>query len=128
MRSETGEWVSKAEGDLGTARRELQTPEHPNCDAVCFHSQQCAEKYIKARLVEGDTNFPKVHDLEALLDLVLPLEPSWSNLREDLQHLTDMAVEVRYPGVTADSEDAAEAVETAEKVRGAARLALGLEP
>ena len=48
MKPITGEWVDKAEGDFVTAQRELNALDHPNYDAVCFHSQQCAEKYLKA--------------------------------------------------------------------------------
>ncbi len=126
MKPETAEWVTKAEGDFRTACREQRVVEWPNFDAACFHAQQTAEKYLKARLVEAGLGFPKIHDLEALLNLALPLEPGWHDLREDLQRLTDMAVEVRYPGVAADAEDAAEAVRTAARMRAAARAALGL--
>jgi HEPN domain-containing protein len=52
MRPETAEWVEKAEGDFRTAGREKNSAEHPNYDAACFHAQQCAEKYLKARLVD----------------------------------------------------------------------------
>jgi HEPN domain-containing protein len=37
-------------------------------DLVCFHLQQCIEKYLKARLNEAGIPFPKTHDLERLLD------------------------------------------------------------
>ena len=42
---------------------------------VCFHCQQSVEKYLKARLEEAAISFPKTHDLENLLMLLLPLEP-----------------------------------------------------
>lgn len=42
------EWINKAEGDYATAKREFRVRKLPNYDAVCFHSQQSAEKYIKA--------------------------------------------------------------------------------
>ena len=45
----TVEWVEKAEGDRATALRELRASHAPNYDAVCFHAQQCIEKYLKAR-------------------------------------------------------------------------------
>jgi HEPN domain-containing protein len=125
MKPETAEWVAKAEGDFRTAQREVQATEEPNFDAVCFHAQQCAEKYLKARLVEAGQTFPKIHDLEALLNLALPLEPSWEKLRGSLQRLTDMAVEVRYPGFMADAEDAEEALHTAGRVRAAVLAAPG---
>lgn len=125
MKSELSEWVAKAEGDFVTARREISAIECPNYDAVCFHAQQCVEKYLKARLVAAGRPFPKIHDLSALLNLVLPLEPSWVSLLEELDDLTDLGVEVRYPGMTADREDADESVRTAEKVRSLVRATLG---
>jgi HEPN domain-containing protein len=63
MKPITAEWVEKAEGDFATARRELEIDVNPNFDAVCFHAQQCAEKYLKARLIEAGIRFPKTHDL-----------------------------------------------------------------
>ena len=44
----------------------------------------------------------------------------------DLDWLTDLAVEVRYPGTSADAGDARRALEIAARVREAARGALGL--
>lgn len=46
----TTEWVEKAEGDYATAKRESRVRRNPNYDAVCFHAQQMAEKYLKAFL------------------------------------------------------------------------------
>jgi HEPN domain-containing protein len=50
MKPLTSEWVEKAEGDFATAKREIRVRKTPNFDAVCFHAQQCAEKYLKALL------------------------------------------------------------------------------
>jgi HEPN domain-containing protein len=83
----TSEWVQKAEGDFGTASREIRARRAPNYDAVCFHAQQCAEKYLKALLQEEDIPFGKTHNLVILLDLLLPAEPSWEMLRHDMQVL-----------------------------------------
>ena len=127
MRPDTKEWVSKAEGDVHTARRELHAKKMPNFDASCYHAQQCVEKYFEARLTEAGEHAPKIHDLEALLDRLLHIEPGWEELRESLQRLTEMAVEVRYPGFTADGDDAREAVSTAEKARGQVRRSLSLD-
>lgn len=54
MKPAVAEWVSKAEGDFLTGGRELRARKSPNYDAVCFHAQQCAEKYPKAVLQEND--------------------------------------------------------------------------
>ena len=55
--------------------RELRVRQNPNYDTIAFHAQQCAEKYLKARLCEANVEFPKSHILSALLDLVLTVEP-----------------------------------------------------
>ncbi|WP_035994606.1 HEPN domain-containing protein [Leptolyngbya sp. KIOST-1] len=120
------EWIDKAEADFGTAGRELQVRQLPNYDAVCFHTQQCVEKYLKARLLAADIPFPKIHDLTALLTLLNPVEPEWERFRPALALLTDFAVEVRYPGFVADQDVAIEMYELCAEVRQAVRQSLGL--
>ena len=126
MIQHTSEWVAKAEGDYATATRELAVGPDSNFDAVAFHAQQCAEKYLKARLIEEGATFPKTHDLAAILDLLISFEPGWDTLRAELERLTDRAVEVRYPGYTADLADAEQSLQTARKVRQLVRASLGL--
>jgi len=63
------EWMTKAEGDYRTACREFEA-DKPNYDAVCFHAQQCIEKYMKALLIEKGQVPPKVHDLAVLADFL----------------------------------------------------------
>ena len=121
-----GEWVDKAENDLKNAAHTLTMGEKCPTDTVCFHAQQCVEKYLKARLADGGVAFPKMHDLGALLNFVLPLEPSWEHLREDLDSLSSRAVEVRYPGVDSDAEDAHGALEIALRIRAVVRPSLKL--
>jgi HEPN domain-containing protein len=128
MQPLTTEWVAKAEGDFASARRELRARTAPNYDAACFHAQQCAEKYLKARLQEASIPFPRTHDLEVLLDLLLPIEPAWSVLRPAAQILTSLAVDVRYPGYAADKARAREALRTCGAIRDLARRSLGLSP
>jgi len=125
MKTVTREWIEKAEGDYRTAEREILA-EPRNYDAAAFHAQQCAEKYLKARMIEAGITFPKTHDLTALLMLVPPSDPEWEALRPKLDALTSLGVEVRYPGVSADAEDAQEALETARIVRSLVRSSLGL--
>lgn len=55
----TRERVEKAEGDLATVGREIRARKAPNYDAVCFHAQQCTEKYLKALLQEANIPFGK---------------------------------------------------------------------
>jgi HEPN domain-containing protein len=126
MKTITREWADKAEGDFAIAEREVEVKLHPNYDAVCFHCQQCAEKYLKARLQEADIYFGKTHDLSALLDILLAIEPAWDSLRPDLQTLTQFAVSYRYPGDSADETEAREAVAKCKNVRAIVRKALGM--
>ena len=120
------EWVDKAEGDFNTMEREVRARKNPNYDGICFHAQQCAEKYLKARLSEAGIPFAKIHDLVALLDQVLAAEPTWELYRIDLAFLSDFAVGFRYPGETADRESAMDARRRCRAFRMAARRALGL--
>jgi HEPN domain-containing protein len=122
----TQEWVAKAEGDFATAGRELSVTTNPNYDAICFHAQQCIEKYLKARLQEAGIQFSKTHDLAALLDLILSIEPNWAAMRADLQALTAFAVAYRYPGDSADESEAQEAMVKCRDVRQIIRTALNL--
>ena len=67
----TREWVGKAEEDFSVAVGLVRRRRVPAWNATCFHCQQCAEKYLKARLQEANIPFPKTHSLVALLGLVL---------------------------------------------------------
>ncbi len=127
MKPITAEWVTKAEADFATAQRESRVRKNPNYDGICFHYQQCAEKYLKARLCEADIAFGKIHDLVALLEKVLKIEPNWEIFREDLAYLSDFAVAFRYPGESADKKSATEAKQLCSFFRKVARSALRLK-
>ena len=124
MKPMTAEWVVKAEGDFATMQRESRVADRPNYEANCFHAQQCAERYLKARLYEADIPFGKVHDLMALLDQVSGVEPGWEGFRENLAYLSDLAVAMNYPGEAADADVAARAEQCCQRFRDAARAVL----
>jgi HEPN domain-containing protein len=124
MKPLTEEWVAKAEGDYMTALREFRARKYPNYDALCFHAQQCAEKYLKARLCEADVSFGNTHDLGILLDQVLSLEPGWEAFRRSLLYLSEYAVIYRYPGESADKESAHDAFHRCKAFRTEARVSL----
>lgn len=122
------EWVDKAEGDFATCQREMRARTRPNYDAACFHAQQCAEKYLKARLQEAGIAIPYTHDLVSLLKVLLPAEPSWSTLAPDLRALTVFGVTFRYPGASADRALARDALARCRTVRKVVRASLDLTP
>lgn len=65
MKAATREWVDKAEADFAAALLLRRSRRKHSRDIVCFHLQQCVEKYFKARLEEAELWFPKTHDFGA---------------------------------------------------------------
>jgi HEPN domain-containing protein len=91
------EWLAKAEHDLLNATHTLKLGADCPTDTVCFHAQQCVEKYIKSLLVFRGTPFPKTHDIRELRALLPPkLRPKMDNKFQD--RLTTFATFMRYPG------------------------------
>lgn len=126
MNPKTLEWIEKAEGDWATLNRENRARKNPNYDAVCFHAQQCAEKYLKARLFDAGISFAKIHDLEILLNSLLQIEPGYNSMRNEAIVLSSFAVEFRYPGAKATKSDAKEAVKHCRLIRETVRTTFGL--
>jgi len=118
------EWMEKAENDFKNAAHTLKLGKECPTDTVCFHAQQCVEKYVKALLVFKGVDFPKTHDLEKLLSL-LPAPIRLSLTVEEQGKLTDYATHARYPGWGEISlTDARWAAQTARRIRGEFRAIL----
>ena len=126
MKRLTKEWVQKADNDLVVAKK-IADASPPLHEAVCFHWQQCAEKYLKALLQEAGEPVPRTHELVTLLSLVAP-HYRVAGLMRGLKFLTNFAVEVRYPPERATKRQAAAALRWAGKVRDACCPLLGLRP
>jgi len=127
MNELTLEWVDKAEDDFSAAGVLLRVRKRPLHDAVCFHAQQCAEKYLKAVLQENDSPIPKIHHLPELLSLVIQVESGAHFLLAELHLLEDYAVNFRYPGMATDKDEAKAAYQAAKVVRQFLRQYLGFE-
>jgi HEPN domain-containing protein len=126
MKPITDEWIEKAEEDWISMLRSYRARKDPSYNVACFHAQQCAEKFLKARLVEAGSAFPRTHDLLLLLTLVQPFEPSWAILQLELDTLNKYAIAYRYPGQFATKADAKEAVKDCRTVRETIRITFGL--
>ena len=120
---ETLEWVQKAEGDYAVAQQ-VQQAQNPVHDAICFHAQQCIEKYLKAWLQEANIPFPRTHDLKELLGLIVPTLPTWHAWQADFSVLSEHAVDSRYPGKFATTEDTVQAMHICNEVRQASSRAV----
>jgi len=74
IRELTLSWFKKGDNDLKTAQHCLSL-EPPPTDTICFHAQQCAEKYLKGFLSFHQIYFPKTHDIENLVKLCSEIGP-----------------------------------------------------
>lgn len=127
MTPEAAQWVRYAEDGLLGARA-LATASRPLRNLVCFHCQQSAEKYLKALIQQLGLVVPRTHDLEELLDLLLPHEATLARRRRGLRSLTRYAVGFRYPGIRATSRQMQAALREAGTVRLELRARLGMRP
>ena len=105
----TFEWIEKAEGDLVTTLRELRARRSPNYDAQ-----------------ENEMPIPRTHNLIDLLTLCSSNDATLIMIRPDLVRLDRYAVRFRYPGETANKEEAKAAYQSAVAVRQHIRARLGL--
>jgi len=125
MRKTTREWVRKAEHDFRGASK-LHADKGGLNDLVCFHCQQCIEKYLKALLEETGLNIPRTHDLLRLLVDLQPTCPILVKLRRAFTILSEYAVDVRYPGDQSTKRQASSALRWTIKCRLLLRKTLGL--
>ena len=91
------QWIVKADHDLKNAEHTLTIQEDCPYDTICFHAQQCAEKYFKALLTLHGVDFSKTHDLTELREW-LPVDIRLKIAQTDVEDLNPYAVETRYPG------------------------------
>jgi HEPN domain-containing protein len=117
--------VQKAEEDLVLAEHGLALRENCPFDLICYHAQQCAEKYLKALLTSQALRVPRTHDLRFLVRQL----PADLKLDIELDHVITLnrySIETRYPENWDDIErpEAERAVALARAVRDAVRLTL----
>ena len=125
MKKTTRAWVRKAEEDyvLAVQAGQSDVPVH---DGVCFHCQQCVEKYLKGLIEELGLPVPKTHTLVLLLAVLVSQYPELKSFRRGLVFLTPFAVDTRYPGDDATKRQAVASLRWASRVRTQARMLLGI--
>lgn len=113
-------WFMKADNDLKVGRDELMS-DNPVTDAICFHMQQCVEKYLKGYLVFYGKEIERTHNISRILRECMDLDVSFSAIdNPDVDRLTLYATELRYPDdfYMPSLDEAREAIRQAETVRG----------
>ena len=121
----TLERVRTAESDYGIMKLGFQALAPEFYDPICFHAQQCIEKYLKAWLQEANIRPPRTHELNVLLNLIVPTHPEWRAWRTAFADFQPHAVDVRYE-TFATTADAEHAVRVCTEVRTAIRAVLQL--
>jgi HEPN domain-containing protein len=83
-----------------------------------YHTQQCAEKALKAYLVFREQEVDKTHNLDVLNSQCLALDPSFEAIREAALFLRPFATAYRYPEgeLEPSPSKVAKAIETAKTV------------
>ena len=111
-------WIRRAEEDLAVADQ-LLSDRVPYFGSIGFHSQQAAEKFLKAFLVWHQIEFPKTHDLSKLLELVAQRDKSLSESLQGILVLTVYGLDTRYPADLPDltENEATQAVELARQAK-----------
>jgi HEPN domain-containing protein len=116
------DWVCFAGEDLQAARILLREEIYSQS---CFHSQQCAEKLLKACLLSKGQTAPKLHDLNELLEKCLDADQIFLlQFKEQLGILGLFYLPTRYPDAVLGSlpdrlphkKDATEALAIAESL------------
>jgi HEPN domain-containing protein len=126
-RAEVDAWLAKAKRDLDSAKR-LLAGNPPYRDTAAYHCQQAAEKSAKALLTATSIEFPKTHDLTALVALAEAQFPGFAQCREAAAVLTPYGTSFRYPGSIAEPDDAdlREAISLSERWLATVAAELGV--
>lgn len=111
------QWIERADEDFHLAQVAYRQRKFPAYNSICFHAQQCAEKYLKAFLVRHRVAFRKVHDLRELRRQCVELDGAFDMLTDSLLLLNQFAIDARYPGFPLTREDAREAIASMKQVR-----------
>lgn len=128
MNEETvGEWIRKAEGDYENARLLARQRKKILADNLCWASQQCAEKYLKAFLTHHRIDFERRHDLVMLNTLCMRVDSDFRLLANAIADLEPCSPAVRYPGTSVSESEARAAFAAMKIVRRFVRAKLGLK-
>jgi len=120
MNREARQWIIKSDNDFKTVNILINQKELDIVpDSVCFHTQQCIEKLLKAFLVYHHIEFKRVHDLFYLVKLCETVDVQFTELYTLIDELAYFAVNVRYPdsAYALDIKDAVSACNAMKKGR-----------
>lgn len=91
------EWLRFAEMDFVTANHLDKTLYPKPMEIICYHCQQCAEKYLKALIEYLGKEIEKTHDLGNLANSIEERIEVPHNVLVSCAKLTQYGVKIRYP-------------------------------
>ncbi len=111
------DWLIKAEHDLLSSKK-LFAGDDPILDTAVYHTQQCAEKSLKAYLAYYGKPVIRTHDLNELVNQCADIDPDFGVLHDLVDELNPYSTLFRYPGdlLIPEYSDVEIAIEFAAKV------------
>ena len=91
------EWERFAEMDYVTANHLDKTLYPKPMEIICYHCQQCAEKYLKALTEHLGKEIEKTHDLGNLATTISETIEVPQSVLVSCAKLTQYGVKIRYP-------------------------------
>jgi len=91
------EWINFASNDLFVAKHLFYEVNPKQLYISCYHSQQCAEKMLKAVLLSLGWELVKIHDLNKLCNLCIEKDKSFEEIQELCAFVDPYGTEAKYP-------------------------------
>ena len=95
FKRQAAEWFARGDHDIETA--DLLYNEHGHMDSVAYHIQQTIEKYLKGYLVLHGKRPPRIHELDTILNHIVPFDDSLADFLELCEKASLYYIEARYP-------------------------------
>ncbi len=110
------EWLNRAHSNLAIARNRSDTSVY--LEDLCFNAQQAVEKALKAICIFHHIEYPYIHDLAALVTIIMKNEVCVPDHVREAAKLTRFAITTRYPHFSSPvkEEEYQQAVAIAESV------------
>ncbi len=110
------EWFKMADLDFNSAKFLLNMRPMP-FEIICYHCQQCAEKYLKGYMALKGLQPLKIHDLTILNKQCITVDLRFKQIEDECIELTDYGVQIRYPfHIELEEKDVQNAIKNAQKI------------
>ena len=111
------EWIKFSKIDLDVSEQLFDNMHPKPLEVICFHSQQSAEKALKAFLVLNNILPPKTHDLNQLCEMCGEISSEFDKIAIHCGSLNRYSIMPRYPfEIEIQENDAECAIRDATKV------------